>query len=160
MKLGYLYAGKILGNLAPGGVDPYTGEPSEHTFLSDLGKGGAFAHVRPFIFQVDDWHNWDDPSTISGDMYGLWVLVQVGSEPVGSSTLLRLEPNTKGITLDSAIDIPISGVPVGDLNYLMKVGPAPKTAWRIDGTPTNIKGWFRVSVAGLDRWIALYETAP
>ncbi|GAH77356.1 unnamed protein product, partial [marine sediment metagenome] len=79
MKLGYIYSGKVLGNLAPGGVDPYTLEPSEHVLQCDLGLDGAITEmVCPLTVKTDDYHNWypdDHASTIDSDMYGLYVLV-------------------------------------------------------------------------------------
>lgn len=164
MKLGYIYAGKVIGNLSPGGVDPYTLEPSEHLLQCDLGKDGAITGlVCPLTVVTDSTKNWypdDHASTIDGDVYGLYVRVQIGEEPTHSNALLRLEANTKGITLGSAIQIPIAGIPVGDISYLFEIPQTPKLAWSANGTPTNIDGWFRINMGGVDRWIALYDTTP
>ncbi|GAJ14751.1 unnamed protein product [marine sediment metagenome] len=62
--------------------------------------------------------------------------------------------------MDSAINIPVGGVPQGDLSYLLQVSPAHQGAWDDAGTPQDIRGWLKVRVADADRWIALYETAP
>ncbi|GAH92924.1 unnamed protein product, partial [marine sediment metagenome] len=157
--------GKVLGNLVPGGVDRLTGEPSKHVLACDLGEDQTITDsVCPLKVQVDETSNWyptGDPSQVNADLWAGWFVVQVGLEPTGSTTILRVESNTKGITLDSCIDFIAAGVPAGDFRYLFNIGPeAEKTAWSYVGAPTNINGWLKVRIAAADRWIALYETTP
>ena len=169
MKLGYIYASKVLGNLNPGGVDPYTGDPSAHVLAADLGQGGAITGiVCPLTIIADSPDNWADPSTVASDVYGLRILVMVGHTPGGDSSVLRLEPNLGGganqatqVTLDSIIMIPVGGHPIGNVTYLLHVNPATNIdAWSPAGTPTTEKGWFKVNIGSHIRYIQLYETAP
>jgi len=168
MKLGYIYSGKVIGNLAPGGVDPYTGDPSHHVLAADLGEGGAITDiVCPLTIMADSWDNWADPSTVASDVYGLRIVVAVGHTPGGSSAILRLEPNLGGganqatqVTLDSAISIPVGGTPIGNLSSLLNVNPATGIdAWEPTGTLTEgVGGWFKVMIATHERYIQLYDT--
>ena len=130
------------------------------TFSMDLGQGQAITDiVCPLTIMTDTWDNWDDPSSIASDVWGLRVLVAVGDTPGGNSTVLRLEPNTNGITLVSAIEIPVGGG--GDLTYLLTCNPAATSAWDAGGVPTiGGGGWLRVRLGGNDRWIQLYAIAP
>ncbi len=165
MKLGYIYSGKVLGNLAPGGVDPYTGAPSKHVLACDLGEDQTITDmVCPLKVQVDETSNWyptGDPSQVNADLWAAWFVVQVGLEPTGSTTILRIESNTKGITLNTCVDFLVSGVPEGDFRYLFGFGPSKTTAWDIVGTPTvGSGGWIKLDFGGSDRWIQLYSTAP
>jgi len=161
MKLGYIYSGKIIGNLNPGGVDPYTGDPSHHVLECDLGEGGAIDDiVCPLTIMADTWDNWGDPSAINSDLYGLRILVAAGATPGGNSSILRLEPNTNAATLTSAFEVPVGGG--GDLEYFFTLNPATGiAAWSGDGTPTiGAGGWLKVRVGGNIRWIQLYAVAP
>ncbi len=135
MKLGYIYAGKVIGNLVPGGVDPYTGEPSSHEFLSDL-----------------------DPSTPSADVYGLHVLMQPGVTPEGSSAILRLEPNMpNGVVLESAIQVPMNAS--DRLEFLFALSPPTADAWAYQsGTHTGENGFIKVGMGTHTRYIQLYDT--
>ena len=125
----------------------------------NLGQGKTLAyHVYGAKVQIDSNENWDDPSTINHDMHALWVNVMVGVAPTGDSTLLRLESNTKGVTLRSVIDIPVGGNPVGDFEYLMTMNPNDRTAWSTSGDATSglgARGWLKI-LAGTERWIQLY----
>jgi len=159
MKLGYIYSGKVLGNLAPGGVDPYTGDPSHHVLECDLGEGGAIDDtVCPLTIMADTWDNWGDPSAINSDLYGLRILVAAGATPAGSSTILRLEPNVNaGVTIASAICIPQNGP--DRLSYLLDLAPPTADAWAYtSGTHTGENGFLKVRLGTHDRWIQLYDT--
>ncbi|GAI32442.1 unnamed protein product [marine sediment metagenome] len=161
MKLGYIYSGKVIGNLAPGGTDPYTNAPSEHYFLADLGEGGdpITDIVCPLTIRVDDWLNWDDPTTPASDVYGLLVCVQVGVTPEGNSAVLRLEPNMQdGVTLVSGIQIAQNGP--DRLSYFLDIAPPTADAWKyISASCTGENGWLKVRMGGVhDRYIMLYDT--
>lgn len=165
LKLGYIYAGKVLGNLAPGGTDPYTNLPSTHELLSDLGKDGAITEtVCTLKVRVDKGSNWwpdDHASTIDGDCFGIWVLYQIGETPTGESGLLRLEPNTKGITVYSAINIPVGGVPQGDLSYLFNLNPSTNVAaWDGGAGCSTEAGYLKIKLGAEDRYVQLYKTSP
>lgn len=165
MKLGYIYSGKVLGNLAPGGTDPYTNEPSEHVLVADLGDDLIITSgVCPFTVKVDETSNWyptGDPSQVNADLYAGWFIVQVGLTPTGSTTILRLESNTKGIALNSFVDFVCSGVPQGNFDYLFKCHPATNVdAWSGSGTVTNEGGFLKIAMAADDRYIQLYSTPP
>jgi len=143
----------------------YDGESVlQKVFSVDLGENQTITtRVCPLFVKVDETGNWyptGSPSQVNSDLYAAWFIVQVGLEPTGTTTILRLESNTKGITLESCIDFVCSGVPQGDFDFLFKCHPAHQTSWDDSGTPTNIKGWLKVRIATADRWIALYETSP
>ena len=167
MKLGYIYSGKVLGNLAPGGTDPYTNEPSEHVLACDLGEDNTYtSRICPLTVKVDETSNWyptGDPSQVNADVYAAWFVVQLGLEPspVTGSTILRLESNTKGITLQSFFACIVSGVPQGDFNYFCILHPATNVAaWSASGTVTGEDGWIRIRVATEDKYIQLFNSPP
>ena len=164
MKLGYIYSGKVLGNLAPGGTDPYTNKPSQHVLACDLGEDQTITDmVYPLKVQVDETSNWyptGDPSQVNNDLYAGWFIVQVGLQPT-SSSILRLESNTKGITLDSCIAFVCSGVPQGNFTDLFVLHPATNVdAWSASGTVTGEDGWIKIKVATEDKYIQLFSSPP
>lgn len=128
----------------------------------DLGKDRTLStRINPLLVQVDESSNWypdDHSSLIGADMYGAWILVQVGKKPSGSSTMLRLEENTKSdVILDSAFDVIASG----DLSYLFKLHPGPgKSAWGLTGACTNEGGFIKIRVGNDDKYIQLWQTPP
>jgi len=131
----------------------------------DLGMDLTISdRVNPLRVSVDSTSNWypdDHASTIDNDMYAGWFIVNIGEEPTGSSTILRLESNTKGITLNSVFDAIASGVPQGNFDYLFKMHPATGVdAWDGSGTVTNEMGYIKVTVGPQDRYIQLYGTPP
>lgn len=122
------------------------------TFSIDLGQGQTITDiVCPLTIQVDSFANWDEPSTISSDLYGLRILVAAGATPAGNSSILRLEPNTNAATINSAFEVPVGGG--GDLNYFFTLNPATGiSAWG--------DTWLKIKVGGADKWITLSSTQP
>lgn len=141
------------------------GDIVEQVIAIDLGQDKTLVgRVCPLIVKVDDYGNWypdDHASTIDGDMYAGWLLVQVGEEPAGSSTILRLEASTKGITLNSVFDAVCAGLPQGNFDYMFKCHPATGVdAWAAGGTVTDVAGYLKIKVGDADRYIQLYGTPP
>ncbi len=131
----------------------------------DLGQDKTLVgRVNPLFVEVDDTSNWypvDHASTIDGDMFVGWLMANVGEEPTGTSTILRLESNTKGITLNSFFDTIMSGVPQGNMDYFFTANPATGVdAWSRSGTVTNVAGYLKIKIGNDDRYIMLYSTPP
>jgi len=126
--------------------------------LKDLGKGKTITSRVANLIQVDTADNWTNPTQVNHDVYCLWVLDQLGKAPTGDHVLLRLEPNTKGLTVDAAIAIPVGGVPAGDIAALFALNPDNRLAWATGGGALGgaANGFLRIKIGATYRYIQLY----
>jgi len=116
--------------------------------------------IRGARIYLRDDHS--DPLTVTGDLYGLYILDMISATPSDDSAMLRLEFNPLATAVrNSVIQVPLS--PDADFNYLLSVNPDNKTAWASGGDKTagiyTSAGWFRVRIGASERWIPLYKVA-
>ena len=133
------------------------------TFSVNLGQDQTITErVCPLLVKVDETSNWyptGTPSQVNSDLYAAWFIVNVGLEPTGSTTILRLESNTKGITLNSFFDCLCSGVPAGNMDFWFKGNPATGVdAWSVGGGCSTDGGMLKVKIGNAERYIALFQT--